>query len=244
MLDYQAAQSVIKYLDFLHSENGQIQQKVLSKAVLNALPKQGNVKVLDAGCGPGWMSKILLDAGYKVEACDSSDLLIKFAQTHNKDINFCVANIEQSLPYPKESFDVVLMNMVGPDIKNLELAFKNLSPLLKEDGHLLLTIPNPEFTYPAAEWHRSWLDVLLFKKPKLFKKTPPQDGAEINREFGNKKFIKSYYHSLNAYLKAAENANFKLTQNLELKPEQVSNKFNLNYQMQKYPLILLLEFKK
>jgi SAM-dependent methyltransferase len=273
IFDYQTAQSVINYLDFLHSENGQIQQKILSEAILNALPKKPGISVLDAGCGPGWMSQILLNTGYQVSACDSSELLIKFAKTHynrsrsiqsaaknpspqtkgilrsdkftrDGNINFQVADLEQFLPYPQNNFDVVLMNMVGPDIKNLEQAFKNMASILKPDGKLILTIPNPEYSFPAAEWHRSWADVLLMKKPKLIKKSPPQEGAEISREFGKNKFIKSYYHSLNTYLQTAETSGFKLTQNLPLKSKIDSYSFNLNYQMFRYPLILLLEFVK
>lgn len=272
MMDYQAAQSVIKYLDFLHSENGQIQQRVLSHAILNVLPKKSDLSILDAGCGPGWMSQILFDAGYKVFGCDSSELLIKFAKTHygkqnpipnemrnpsqttkgiprslslaRDGMDFRVADLEQSLPYPAQNFDVAIMNMVGPDIKNLEVAFKNIPAVLKTDGMLIMTIPNPEYSYPVAEWHRSLAEVLLMRKPKLVKKTPPPEGAEIVREFGKNKLIKSYYHSLDAYLQAADGAQLKLIKNEPVKAERKSKKFDLNYQLSLYPLIQLIVFKK
>ena len=56
MQPYQDPPTAIKYLDFLNSANGQIQQRVLTDAIFSCLPKNADAKILDAACGPGWLS--------------------------------------------------------------------------------------------------------------------------------------------------------------------------------------------
>ncbi|HYV33252.1 MAG TPA: hypothetical protein VE973_00175, partial [Candidatus Limnocylindria bacterium] len=94
------------------------------------------------------------------------------------------------------------------------------------------------------EWKRSLLDVLLGKKPKLKIKTPPVSGQKIQREFGKNVKIDSFFYSLDNYLKAGEDAGLKLNLKQEIKSQTDSSNFDLNYQLYRYPLILLLEFSK
>lgn len=243
MNDYEAAQSVIKYLDFLHSENGKIQKDILSKAIFSALPQKSDLAILDAGCGPGWLSEQLKPYG-KVLACDSSELFIKFARTHHKGIDFQVCQLESPLPYAESFFNVVILNMVGPDLENLNLAMQNVSKVLKPNGKLIMTIPNPKYSFPAAVWKKSLVDFLLLRKPKLKLKTPPASGTKIFREFGTNKKIPSFYYTEEDYINGATQAGLKLIETQELRSHQDSKKFNLTYQLHRYPLILLMEFTK
>lgn len=240
---YQAADAAIKYLDFLNSTDGQIQQQILSREILLRLPQNPQAKILDAACGSGWLSGQLRERYSGIEACDSSALLIKFARSHFPKIIFTECGLELPLPYPKNNFDAVILNMAAPDIENLNLACKNLSAILKTNGSLILTIPNPDLTSPAAVWHRSPADVILFKKPKLIIKKPPAGGTKFKRDFGSSQ-ISSFYYTLENYLSAAAAAGFKPEQKVEIKSKQDSKKFDLNYRLFRYPLFLLLKFIK
>jgi SAM-dependent methyltransferase len=241
---YQDEATAIKYIDFLNSENGQIQQKILATAILGQLPKNRNAIILDAGCGPGWLANLLKKDFPGLEACDASPFFIKFAQSNYKDINFKVAELSQPLPYPKNHFDCVILNMVGPDLSNLALAFKNIASVLKSGSKLIMTAPNPKYTYPAAEWKRGLLGALLGQKPKLKIKNPPLSGKIIMREFGKKIQIASHYYTLDYYVQNANDGGLKLNNQLEIKSATDSGKFDLNYQLFRYPLLLLLEFEK
>jgi SAM-dependent methyltransferase len=244
MTHFQASETAIKYLEFLSSKNGKIQQEVLLKAILLRLPKNPDITVLDAGCGPGWLAGELKKTFHNIQACDASEFFIQVAKAEQPNIDFKLASLDNPLPYPQESFDWAVMNMVGPDLNNLEAAFKNVTAVLKPGAKLLMTIPNPKYTYPAAEWKRDWYDVLLMRKPKLKIKMPPLPGSQIQREFGQGGLIKSYYYGLDNYLKAAAQAGLRPTDTVEIRSPEDSANFNLTYQLYRYPLLLLLEFQK
>lgn len=241
---YQDAQIAIKYLDFLNSKNGKIQQDTLVKAIIPRLPQSRQALILETGCGPGWLAYALSQQYANIQACDASELFINFARIHYKNIKFNVADLEKPLPYVKESFDAVVANMVLPDIKNLPETFKNITAAIKPEGKIIATVPNPKLTYPAAEWKRTWLDFLLFKKPSLQIKAAPKSGTAILREFGNGVKIGSFYHTLDDYEKSAATAGLKLEKISEIKSAQDSQNFDLTYQLFRYPLFLVLEFKK
>ncbi len=235
--------SAIKYLDFLNSPNGEIQKRVLAHSILSLLPKDTNIKILDAGCGNGWLSEILKQNYSHINACDASIFLINFAKSHFSKINFQVTDLEHSLPYPNEEFNVVILNMVLPDVEKLPEVFKNISGVLKPNGNLITTIPNPKYTYPAAEWKRSIMNILLGQKPQLqIKSTPPS--GQIQREYAKNSLIDSYFYNLSDYILNAKKFGFELIQTQEIKPEAPSTKFDLNYQLSLFPLLLTLNFKK
>jgi len=244
MPTYQDEFTALKYLDFLNSYNGKLQQKYLFDAISRSLPNNKDAKILDAGCGPGWLGGELKKHFADVAGCDSSEFFIKFAKAHHQGIDFKTAALDKPLPYEKNYFDIVILNMVGPDLEKLGAAFKNLSSVMKHGTKLLMTIPNPKYTYPAAEWKRSAADVLLRRKPKLKIKNPPLSGEKIQREFGKDVKIESYYYTQADYVSAASAAGFKLLDVGEIRSEHDSPNFDLMYQLHRYPLLLLLEFEK
>ncbi len=48
---------------------------------------KGN-KIVDIGCGPGTLSKYIADKGYKVDAIDYSEKMIKIAKNKVKNVDF------------------------------------------------------------------------------------------------------------------------------------------------------------
>jgi len=240
---YQDSQMALKYLDFLNSPNGQIQQAVLLKSIKDSLPKDKKIKILDAGCGSGWLANELNKHYEEVYGFDASDFLIRFASTHAKDVKLRAASLEKPLPYHDKFFDVVILNMVGPDLSDLSKAFKHVAKTLKDEASVLMTIPHPDYTYPAAEWKKGFLG-LFGKKPKLIKLAAPKSGQKIEREFGKNSKISSYYYTINDYEKAAKGAGLRKIKTLEITGSVDSSTFNLSYQLFRYPLLLLLEFSK
>lgn len=240
---YQDDVSAFKYIDFLNSKNGHIQQSVLLKSISRRLPTNPAATILDAGCGTGWLAGALKNSFHKVEACDASEFFIKFARANYPRVNFRVADISAPLPYPTNSFDFVILNMVGPDLAQLGESFKNIAAVLKPGGKLLMTIPNPKYTYPAAVWKRGILGLLLRRKPRLIIKNSLVAAGPVKREFGDGK-IASFHYNLSDYILAAESAGLKLKKSDGIMSHTDSKNFDLNYQLYRYPLLLLLELEK
>ncbi len=242
---YQDSKTAQNYLNFLTSKNGQLQQNFLWESIKKYLPEQKNAKILDAACGSGWLTSKLKNLQYEIEAFDVSESLINEAKKTVPNVNFKVWNLNQSLPYFKNYFDCVILNMAGPDLENLEIAFLHLNQILKTEGILILTLPNPRYTYPTAVWKRSLLDFLLFRKPNLkIVSSEKKEQKNISREFKKGQTILSNFYPTDAYLKTAENLGLKLQTLEEIKSLKDSPDFDLQYQLFRYPLLLTMMFKK
>lgn len=241
---YQDKQSVRGYLKFLNSTNGQLQQKFLFAAIEPLLPRWNKAAILDAACGSGWFLAILANRYSNLSGFDASPFLAELAKKTIPNANIQIADITQGLPFPPHHFDCIVLNMAGPDICNLKLAFHNLSLVLKPDGRLIISLPHPELTYPKAVWKRGIWGWLKNNLPKL-KMTGAKlrGGQKIEREFGETK-ISSYYYSLQDYADAAANAGLAQKTLVEIRSKEDSAEFNLTYQLYRYPLLLVLSFEK
>jgi len=102
-------------------------------AFLQAFASPGE-RVLDAGCGDGFLAKCLMDAGFKVTAIDTSNEAIE--ESMGTGVEAQVANF---LEYkPAQRFDVILLSRSLHHMHPIEKAVEQAHSLLKEDGLMLL----------------------------------------------------------------------------------------------------------
>lgn len=241
---YQAKNEIRSYLKFLDSNNGRLQQKFLYQALTPLLPQRPKAAILDAACGPGWLLAALSPLYQNLTGFDASPDLVALAKKMAPRANLQIADVTHGLPFAPQSFDCAVLNMAAPDIHDLKTAFKNLSLVLKPSSSLILTVPNPELTYPKAVWKRGFLGKLTGGMPelKLTGKTP-ETGKKIMREFGEGQ-IASFYYSLQDYADAGVAAGFLQKKLVEIRSETDSPDFDLTYQLYRYPLLLCLVFEK
>ncbi len=245
---YQDQAAAAGYLAFLDSANGQVQKDTLSKAILKSLAAFKPTSILDAGCGPGWLCGTLGLVYRHVFGCDSSPHFVDYAKHHFPEIDFQTADLTGPLPYPSETFDTVILNMAAPDISDLDAMYKNLFAVAKPGGRLIVTIPNPYYTFPAAVWKRSITDLALGRKPTLRLTGNYATQSGIVRQFNpageDNILISSNAYTLADYINKARAAQFVHARIEELGSRQDSLNFDLQYQLYRYPLLLLLEFVK
>jgi len=113
-------------------------RKVLS-TLLDGLEPPGDWRVLDVGCGTGGNFPFL-DAYGSVEGCDYSEEAIRYCLmrgTHPVK----VASVYE-LPYEDGSFDLVTCLDVIEHLRFDLPAFVEMRRVLKEGGHLLVTLPS------------------------------------------------------------------------------------------------------
>ena len=130
--------------------------------------KKGD-KVLDAGCGHGDYTKLLLLKGAKVWAFDSSRNMVLATQKRLERLGLKVEELiiasVLSIPYPDEMFDAVLCLAVIDHIPDSEriIAVKELARVLRPGGDLYINTPN-KYAYHWRLGH--FLMRLLGKFPK------------------------------------------------------------------------------
>ncbi len=240
---YENAGSAKEYLAFLESTNGKIQQTVLLETIQKKLQANSGQYILDAACGSGWLAGKLIQKFPNTSGFDSSETLITHAKNHFQNIDFTVANLAKPLPFENEKFDVIILNMAVTDLSKPVESFSNLNKILKPGGQLLVTIPNPYYAYPIGVWKRGLLDRLLLRKPKLRLRSFPYNSKELLPSWDPKQPT-SHYYSLTDHISTIKKSKFELLDLVEIRSDTDSDKFDLRYQLFRYPLFLLLEFKK
>src|SRR5438552_2137687 len=96
--DFSQENRAQKYLQFCLSDEGIKQQAMIFENIEPLLPADRSLKVLDAGCGTGWLAHKLLMQFEYVTGFDSSQVLVDYA-AKNYQAKFVVADLEKSLPF-------------------------------------------------------------------------------------------------------------------------------------------------
>lgn len=117
-------------------------QRELLDAIASAYPgiAPEELSVLDAGCGPGFFSIILAEAGFRVTSIDYTPAMLEQAQRNAGDlagrIEFRQMNAE-ALEFPDESFDIVVSRNLTWDLPHPCRAYAEWTRVLKRGGLLL-----------------------------------------------------------------------------------------------------------
>ena len=106
-------------------------------------------KVLDAGCGNGYLSRRLARAGASVTGVDFSEPFIEYCnERENQDsqgITFLQASLDDLSVLEDGIFDLVVSNIVMVDVVNFQRAFQEISRVLKDDGRFIWSSTHPVF---------------------------------------------------------------------------------------------------
>jgi len=119
-------------------------QAGLSAAHLKTIEWVGEDKtVLEVGCASGYISKLLKEKRCQVTAVEKDKAMAGKAQAFCKTI--LVGSIEDDRIIDllkNRAFDVVIMNDILEHLAEPERVLLNLRTKFKEDGYLLLSLPN------------------------------------------------------------------------------------------------------
>lgn len=146
--------------DSLYKKKGVV-QKEPSKFVKEAVDffkKEEVNKVLDLGCGTGRHTTYLIEKGFDVYGCDSSESALEIAEEVISNSTFEKCDMT-NLKYDKNAFDAVLCHFViqHGKIADVKSAISEMKRILKKGGVLYLSVPSvehPEYeTGEKLEYH-------------------------------------------------------------------------------------------
>ncbi len=109
-------------------------------AIKSLLPA-GKLNILDAGCGNGFIASQLAEMGHQVTAIDLSEDGIEIARKAYPNVRFEVRSIYDELSDLIDYIDVVVSSEVIEHIYYPQRFLKNLNPIIREGGCLILTTP-------------------------------------------------------------------------------------------------------
>lgn len=240
---YNEQKNAKAYLNFLDSSDGQIQQEFLYLAIKKELDILKPQKIIEAGCGTGWLCSKILNDGFNIYGFDGSEILLNIAERDYPKIDFKLADVQKELPYEKNSFDVAILNVMIHDVEDQIVAMKNLFDVTSSDGKMIVTIPNPYYALPTGYWKRGIFRRLFGRMPKLILKNyfgfdRTGKSTVMNENFA----VRSY--SLSNSINHATSAGWKLIKLEELRSQKDDTIFSLRYRLFRFPLLLLLVFEK
>ena len=134
----------------------------------DALGDAGRLKVLDAGCGPAVMTKLLLDLGHEVTGVDTSQEMLQYGQEMLGDaterVHFQQGSVDD-LPFEDETFDLIISRYVVWTLPDPVKALAEWQRLLKPGGRVLVIDGNWYYHYYHSYAYRLWyaLNTLSYK---------------------------------------------------------------------------------
>lgn len=204
-----------------YSENGDIHREVLlNPTILDLLGSIQGKRVLDAGCGEGYLSRMLAKLGAHVVGVDYSENMIKMAHERTLEdlgIRFVHGNCEELSSFQDGTFDLIVSNMVIQDLPNYDKAISEMYRLLSENGVFIFSILHPCFITPGSGWVRSENgDKLYWKVDHYFNEGVYEQALPVD----NNDKILFFHRTLTSYFHTIRNAGFQIETMIEPKPSE------------------------
>ncbi|KLO24357.1 ubiquinone biosynthesis methyltransferase UbiE [Marinitoga sp. 1155] len=170
-------------------------------AMIKAIGKIKNLRVLDAGCGAGYYTKWLIDNNAKeVVAIDFSKKMVEATKrkVENK-AHVLELDLNAKLPFNNNYFDMIVSALTLHYVKDLNFTLSEFKRVLKENGVLIFSINHPIMTYLYFSLENYFEEILL---EDLINKVP----------------VYFYHRSFDTIFDALYNNNFFVVNMYEPKP--------------------------
>lgn len=184
-------------------EQAGIEQEPIMPHFLKLLGDVSGLTVLDAGCGQGYLSRILAARGAHVTGIDLSPKLIQLAreQDPEQQISYQVADLCRPLPEYSDHFELIVNHFVLNDVYDYKGFLATLAGLLKPGHRLVLSMNNP-YSFVVRGHVRDYFET---GQPHSYRGMAAE-GVKVH----------FYHHTLEEYLDACFTAGFQLQRLLDI----------------------------
>ncbi len=212
---------------------------------------RAGLRILDLGCGNGYVSRRLARAGALVVGVDQSLELIERASAHERaeplGVEYIRADAADLRPLGERRFDLGVANMSLIDIEDGAGALRELGRVIRPGGRLVASLSHPCFDVDT----RSQYEVdevsgtsTVYRKIAGYR-TPHSDRYLWRLSDGRTVRTVGYHRPLSWYLKELRKAGFVLLDVEEPAPEAgfVSDRIRADW-VEQIPLHLILEARR
>ncbi len=195
-----------------YSDLGDVNRRYVIDPALFALAGEvRGLRVLDAGCGAGYLARLLAKRGARVDAQDISRRFIALAQESERreplGVRYRQGSIVDLSAFPTGSFDLVVSNLVLQDVREYQTAIREIARVLSPDGRFVFSIMHPAFASPPI---RGWV-----QEPRDSNRNEDRQYVKVDRYFdrsteawgfGDGPRVTSFHRPLRDYFAALADA--------------------------------------
>ncbi|MCR8851790.1 class I SAM-dependent methyltransferase [Lysinibacillus fusiformis] len=201
-----------------YNEYGDTHREVLLNPTIFSLLEEVDGKhLLDAGCGEGYLSRLLVKKGAIVTAVDFSQKMLDIAMERTPQqlpVQFFYGNCENLAFLADNQFDRIVSNMVLQDLEDYRATIREMYRLLKPNSTFVFSILHPCFVTPNSGWIRhEQLDQQYWKVQRYF-----YEG--VYQQLTADPPIVLFHRTLTSYVEAITEAGFHLEKIVEPRPSQ------------------------
>jgi len=128
-------------------EGGYSHREYVLPAMLEMIGPVRGKRILDIGCGPGYLTRPLAKKGAKVTGTDLSSELLKIAQGLEREkplgIEYLLLDASRLDGIKDSSFDIVTCNLALHAIEDAKSAIRECGRVVKPGGRLVFSIMHP-----------------------------------------------------------------------------------------------------
>lgn len=130
-------------------------QHLLNPALFALLGDVAGKRILDAGCGQGYLCRQLTQRGAIVTGVEPVQQWYSYAVEREQQQPLGITYLQADMSEFQDTqyrFDCVIANMVFMDIPDYKAAMRNCIAALKSGGSFIFSLLHPCFEEPATEW--------------------------------------------------------------------------------------------
>lgn len=212
-------QTYIKLLD--HTEDfPSPYTQTITPTFLELVKKLSRIgdKVLDIGCGEGYLTRLISSTKRRVSGCDISPEMISAAKNQSSSISYWTQDIEKKDSNRKNlRFKLIVSNLVFTYLKDIDQSLKNTAAYLRSDGYLVIAIPHPCF------YHQENYRWFMEEKNETYRIGKYLEEKTFVKEIANGVMTHYIHRTLSSYIRIFIKNNFALVDILEPTPKKISN---------------------
>ncbi len=155
-------------------------------------------RALDAACGTGRITRLLVERGHDVTGVDASEEMLDRARLTAPEAAYQVASMLR-LPFPGATFDLVCCSLALTHVTALQPVISEFARVLRDGGHLLLSDVHPVAVATGAHaffrrpdgshcvvrnqlhWHGAYVEAFVMADMQVRRCLEPRFSEEIER---------------------------------------------------------------
>jgi len=142
------------FLESLDPDGGFAKRHLINPAIFRLVGDAAGKRILDAGCGQGYLSRLMAARGANVIGVEPAGSLFDYAQEREEHFRQGIRYVRADLAHMPDigAFDVVIASMVLSAIPIWQPAMKACIEALAPGGLFVFSLNHPCFEMLASSW--------------------------------------------------------------------------------------------